>query len=304
MNAFDSGHDFHTETYTQEIRTESQDDSSSLNWRYGFFFSDRSQHGDDLKSLYDLPLITGAPGTAEEQVIDDVHEYDYALYGQATYHATEQLDLTLGLRGELFEEESESGLALTSIAANLIGNNAHSETRTGSLTQGTYMPSAQATWHWNDSQFTWIKFDKAWRPGGVGIYQLSPSKYTKETSWNFELGHKIDLSENRLSVTPILFYSRYDNYQAPFVVNPLVTYETNAKYASARGAELSLSFTPVSRLNLTCNLGYTEARYDEFPGGGYNGEAVAEYSRIHDQQQHRLSATLIRDDRSHAADRL
>lgn len=276
LNAFDSGHDFKTETYTQEFRAESQADSSPVQWRGGFFFSDRSQNGDDLKSLYNLPLIIGAPGVAEENVIDNVNEYDYALYGQATYHATDHLDLTLGLRGELFDEESDSGLGLTSVAASLIGNNAHTETRMGSLKQGTYMPSAQVTWHWDDSQFTWIKFDKAWRPGGVGIYQLSPNKYTKETSWNFELGHKISLWENRLSVTPILFYSLYQNYQSPFVVNPLVTYEANAKYASARGAELSLSLTPVSRLNLTSNLSYTDARYDEYSGGGYNGEAVAD----------------------------
>ena len=276
LNVFDSGQDFETETYTQEFRAESENDSSPLQWRCGFFFSDRAQNGDDLKSIYYLPLITGMPGTAVEEVIDNTDEYDYAIYGQATYHAADQLDLTFGLRGEIFDEESDSGLSVTNAAAALVGNNAHTEMRAGSLAQGTYMPSVQATWHWNDSQFTWFKFDKAWRPGGVGIYQLSANKYTKETSWNLELGHKINLWENRLSITPILFYSLYQNYQSPFVVNPLVTYEANAKYASARGAELSLSFTPVSQLNFTSNFGYTDARYDEFPGEANNGVAVAD----------------------------
>jgi len=275
LNLEDSGHTFKTETYTQEFRAESKDDSSPLQWRGGFFFSDRAQNGDNQNDIFNLPLIIGAPGTADVHIINNVAEYDYALYGQATYHATDRLDITGGLRGEIFSEDSDSGVALTSIAGALTGGAFHNGTRPGSLTQGTYLPSVQATYHWSDIQFSWIKVSKAWRPGGIGIYQFAPSEYTKETSWNFELGHKINLLDNHFSITPTLFYSLYQNYQSPFVVNPLVTYVTNAKYASARGAELSFTFTPISQLSFTSDFGYTDARYDEFSGSANNGDAVA-----------------------------
>ena len=274
LNIEDSGQTLKTETYTQEFRAESQDDSAPLQWRGGFFFSDRSQNGDNQNDIFNLPLITGMPGTADVHAINNVTEYDYAAYGQATYHATDRLDITAGLRGEIFDEESDSGLALTSIAGAILGGGTHSETRPASLTQGTYLPTMQATYHWTEEQFTWAKVSKAWRPGGTGIYQLAPNDYTKETSWNFELGHKIDLWDNRLSLTPTLFYSLYHNYQSPYVVTPLIIYETNAKYASARGAELTLTFTPISQLNLTTNLGYTDAHYDEFSGSANNGDGV------------------------------
>jgi iron complex outermembrane receptor protein len=273
LNIEDAGETFKTETYTQEFRAESKDDSSPLQWRGGFFFSDRAQNGDNENLIFNLPLITGTPGTAEANVINNVTEYDYAAYGQATYHATDRLDLTAGTRGELFSEDSDSGVALTGIAGELLGPGFHNATRPGSLTQGTYLPTVQATYHWSDDQFSWVKVDKAWRPGGVGIYLIAPSGYTKETSWNFELGHKINLLDNHLSITPTLFYSLYQNYEAPYVVTPVIIYETNAKYASARGAELTLNYTPVPQLNLTSNLGYTEARYDEYSGGA-NGSAV------------------------------
>jgi len=273
LNIEDSGQTFKTETYTQEFRAESKDDSSPLQWRGGFFFSDRDQNGDNQNDIFNLPLIIGAPGTADVHIINNVTEYDYALYGQATYHATDRLDITAGMRGELFSEDSDSGLGLTSIAGALTGGAFHNGIRPASLTQGTYLPTVQATYHWTDDQFSWAKVDKAWRPGGVGIYQIAPSGYTKETSWNFELGHKISLLDNHFSITPTLFYSLYQNYQSPFVVTPLVIYETNAKYASARGAELTLTYTPVSRLNFTSNLGYNDARYDEY-SGGTNGDAV------------------------------
>jgi len=274
LNIEDSGQTFKTETYTQEFRAESQNDSSPLQWRGGFFFSHRAQDGDNQNDIFNLPLIIGAPGTAQVHIINNVTEYDYAVYGQATYHVTNQLDVTAGIRGELFSDDSNSGLDLTSIAGAILGGGLHTGTRQGSLTQGTYLPTAQATYHWTDEQFSWIKVDKAWRPGGVGIYQIASSGYTKETSWNFELGHKISLLDNHFSITPTLFYSLYQNYQSPFVVTPLIIYETNAKYASARGAELTLTFTPISQLNFTSNFGYTDAQYDEFSGSANNGDAV------------------------------
>jgi iron complex outermembrane receptor protein len=273
LNIEDAGETFKTETYTQEFRAESQDNSSPLQWRGGLFFNHRAQSGDDENLIYNLPLITGMPGTAEAHVLNNVTESDYALYGQATYHATDRLDLTAGMRGEIFDEDSDSGLGLTGIAGAILGGGFHAGTRPASLTQGTYLPTVQATYHWTDEQFSWAKVDKAWRPGGVGLYQIAPSGYTKETSWNFEIGHKISLLDDHFSITPTLFYSLYQNYQAPFVVTPIIIYETNAKYASARGAELTLTYTPVSRLNFSSNLGYTEARYDEY-SGGVNGSAV------------------------------
>src|ERR1700761_8511092 len=100
---------------------------------------------------------------------------------------------------------------------------------------------AQTTWHWDSSQSTWFKAGKAWRPGGVGIYQIAPGNYSQETSWNFELGHTVDLWDHRLTITPTLFYSLYHNYLAPHIVNPVIIYETNAKYATARGGELTLN---------------------------------------------------------------
>jgi iron complex outermembrane receptor protein len=275
LNVVDTGQDFQTETYTQELRAESTDADSRLQWRTGFFFSDRRQVGDNQDDTYNLPLIVGAPGQALVHIINDAHEDDYALYGQGTYKATDKLDLTLGLRGEVFSEESNSGLYLTSLAPEIVGGGRHTGTREGTVTDGTWLPMAQATWHWDSSQFSWFKADKAWRPGGVGIDQIALGNYSQETSWNFELGHTIDLWNHRLTITPTLFYSLYHDYQAPHVVNPVIIYETNAKYASARGGELTLNCTPVAGLDLTTSFGYTDARYDEFPGNENNGNPIA-----------------------------
>jgi len=274
FNIVDSGQDLKTETYTQEIRAESTDADARLQWRTGFFFSDRRQTGLNQMDRYQLPMIIGQPGVADLDVINDAHEDDYALYGQGTYHVTDHLDFSLGLRGEIFSEESNSGLYLTGMAPVIVGGGLHTGTKEGTVTEGTYLPMAQATWHWDDPQFTWFKVSKAWRPGGVGIYQIAPGNYAKETSWNFELGHTVALWNNRLTITPTLFYSLYDDYQAPHIVNPVIIYETNAKFATARGGELTLNCTPTPGLNLATSFGYTDAHYDEFSSGASNGSPI------------------------------
>jgi iron complex outermembrane recepter protein len=274
LNIVNTGADFRTETYTQEFRATSIDSASDIQWRGGFFYSHRYQDGYNQVDYLHLPFITGMPGTDEGLYINNVTDSDYALYGEATYHPTEKWDLTAGLRGELYDEKRNSGIAVTGIAGALLGG-FHSETRPGSLTQETYLPSAKATYHWTDGQSTWLKLDKAWRPGGVGIYQVAPSNYTKESSLNIELGQSMSFWNNKASITPLLYYSHYENYQAPVFVSPTVAYEANAKYATARGAELSLALSPLPHLQFMSNLGYAEARYDEYSGGATtNGSAI------------------------------
>lgn len=274
LNLVDSGQDFGTEAFTEELRAVSTDASSDVQWRGGFFFSHRTQDGYNQSDIYQLPLITAAPGTADLFALNDVRDDDYAVYGQLTFHPAEQWEVTSGLRGEIFSEDKTSGVALTSIAGALSGGVAHNGVEADSLTQGTYLPSIQATYRWSENQSSWVKLDKAWRPGGVGIYQIAQDKYTKETSWNAELGHNISFWNDKASITPLLFYSRYQNYQSPVAVTPVITYETNAKYATAQGAELSLSANPWPDLTVKSDLGYTEALYNEFPGGANNGDPV------------------------------
>jgi iron complex outermembrane receptor protein len=275
LNIVNTGQDYKTETYTQEFRLTSTDNASDVQWRSGFFYSHRYQDGYNQVDYLHLPFITGMPGTDEGLDINNVTDSDYALYGQATFHPAEKWNLTLGLRGELYDEERISGVAVTGIAGALLGG-FHTETRPGSLMQGTYLPSAKATYHWTEGQATWLKLDKAWRPGGVGIYQIAPNNYTKESSWNIEFGHSMSFWDDKAFVTPLLYYSHYENYQAPVFVSPTIAYETNAKYATARGAELSLALSPLPNLKFMSDLGYTDAHYDEYSGGATtNGSTVS-----------------------------
>ncbi len=257
------GYNQKIETYTEELRIESEDPKADLQWRGGFFFSDRTQSGNIGNETFNIPQV-GVVGTLV--LPNDVEQQDYAFYGQATYRAWDKWDFTGGLRLELVNEDRNSGAEYSNAATAAFGEALFGVSPTngsGSYTGGDFLPSAQVAYHWTDDQLSWFKVSKAWRPGGVGVTELGPN-YDKETSWNFELGHKASFMDDKFLVSPVLFYSHYHNYQTYIVNNPFKTYDANAESATAYGAELSLSAYPLPGLVLNSNWGYTEARYNQF----------------------------------------
>jgi iron complex outermembrane recepter protein len=259
------GFNQHIVTYTEELRVESDDPKADLQWRGGFFFSDRTQTGNNGKVDFDIAPF-GPFGTGTFVIPNDVNEQDYALYGQATYKAWEKWDFTGGLRLEWVNQDRYSGAVYSNAAVKGIGEelfDVSPGTASSSYSGGDFLPSAQVAYHWTDSQLSWFKASKAWKPGGAGEAQIGPN-YDKETSWNFELGHKASFWDDQLTVSPVLFYSRYHNYQTYIVNSPLAIFDANAERATAYGAELSISTHPLPGLELNTNWGYTEARYNKF----------------------------------------
>jgi iron complex outermembrane receptor protein len=272
-NWIDTGFDQKIETYTEELRAESEDPEADLQWRGGFFFSDRTQSGNVASEIFNIPPV-GVDGTLV--IPNDVKQQDYALYGQATYRAWDKWDFTGGLRLELLHEERDSGAVYSNAATAGFGEELFGVSPangSGSYTGGDFLPSAQVAYHWTDEQLSWFKVSKAWKPGGVGVTELGPN-YDKETSWNFELGHKASFLDDKFLVSPVLFYSDYHNYQTYIVDNALKTFDANAKSATAYGAELGLSAFPLPGLALNTNWGYTEARYDQFSAADANGTPI------------------------------
>ena len=268
-----SGFNQNIETYTEELRAESEDPEADLQWRGGFFFSDRTQSGNVDDVTFNIPPI-GVDGTLV--IPNDVKQQDYALYGQATYRAWDKWDFTGGLRLELVHQDRDSGAEYSNAATMGLGEGLFGVspgTASGSYTGDDFLPSAQVAYHWTDEQLSWFKVSKAWKPGGVGVAELGPN-YDKETSWNFELGHKASFLDDKFLVSPVLFYSDYHNYQTYIVDNPLKTFDGNAESATAYGAELSLSAFPLPGLALNTNWGYTEARYDQFSAADANGTPI------------------------------
>ena len=92
--------------------------------------------------------------------------------------------------------------------------------------------------------------------------------YDPEVLWNYELGVKADFFDHRLRINGALFYMDWSDMQVEFLVPQLEgtaggSIISNAKSATSKGLELSLSALPVDNLRVNFNVGYLRAQLGE-----------------------------------------
>jgi iron complex outermembrane receptor protein len=258
------------ESYTQEIRAESDDAESPLQWTGGLFFGTRENNTTGQFTYSNLfGFINGAtifPNNADQN--------NYALFGQAAYTFWDHLELSAGLRLEMVESRRAS--VLDDPLLFFGGSSANA----GKKTTAAASPMAGLTWKWNKDQRTYFRFSRGFQPGDIAsASHLVPGanlEYGPQTSSHFELGHKASFYDGRLTVNPVLYYTDYENYQAFIDLGPPgtpITAVFNAESAYAQGAELQLAAEPFTGLRLVSNLGIQEAKYTSFNRGGrsYDG---------------------------------
>lgn len=88
-----------------------------------------------------------------------------------------------------------------------------------------------------------------------------------ETANSYEVGIKNSLDDGRLIINLAGYYATYDNFQAnnpDLVAGVVVTRFTNAGKISTRGFEADVLWRPVSDLNISGGLAYTDAHVDQF----------------------------------------
>ena len=102
--------------------------------------------------------------------------------------------------------------------------------------------------------------------------------YKPEHSWNYELGTHLEWSEPRLSADISAFYINVSNQQLTVFPEGTTTGRimTNAGKSRSFGGELSISYKPITRLELTGAYGYTNAKFVHFDNGkvDYSGKFI------------------------------
>ncbi|MDO5571869.1 MAG: TonB-dependent receptor [Bacteroidales bacterium] len=92
----------------------------------------------------------------------------------------------------------------------------------------------------------------------------SQIKYKPEYSWNYEIGTKAEVFENKLNVDFSVFYIDVRNQQiSAFSEQGLGRITKNSGKSSSYGVEGSLRYYPISNLAFSATYGYTHATFKE-----------------------------------------
>lgn len=246
-------------TLVQEVRF--SDDTERFDWLMGGFYLGRAEN---LKTSFTVPGAGAAFAAAgfpsdlvfEEDRDDDVKQY--AAFGDASYRITRALEASVGLRW------TRATLDVSSLTAGALSSREEETDLPNKANSIT--PRFALTYQASINTNLYAQAAKGFRVGGVNINTpisalfdpgldpdevLQTQSFTEDTLWNYELGLKSRLFDDRLSVDAAAFFVKWDDIQTDQVLPTGFLFVTNAGNARNFGVELQLAARVTNNLTFT-----------------------------------------------------
>lgn len=190
-----------------------------------------------------------------------------SVFGQATYHITDKLSATAGLRAAFFDVSGMShnwGWA----------NGPESMENNGGSFHGI-SPKYNITYDLTPDVMVYSTVAKGFRSGSsespspvavcgeqlrdeLGI-QSSPTVYTPDSLWSYEVGAKTRAFDRRMTLNGAAYYIDWSNLQERVALRCGFPFTGNYGKARVEGAEAELTLLPIDQLLLHSSASYTEA---------------------------------------------
>jgi len=201
----------------------------------------------------------------------------FALFAQGTWHLSERLDFTAGVRGT-YEEKSAwvtrdaplGGATVTGAAATARRGRAGAYD-SGDLNQYSSSPSGllNLSYRITDDVLGYATLSHGEKSGGVNLAVGSAPVagadsllIGTERANNAELGFKSTLWDHRLQLNANVFWTQVNAYQTnAYDAENRVQYLTNAGSVRSRGVEFESTVIPLRGLTLNINGSYNDVSY-------------------------------------------
>jgi iron complex outermembrane receptor protein len=278
--------------FVQEVRLQSAEQGSKLNWVAGFFYGRQSENTTEI--IYD-PLLrahvieqTGMDLVGPELPGGYIYiqspfkaiDAQYALFGQADMEVLRGLRLTAGLRVARVDFQGEAYEA--SAPANV-----PPITSSASSSQNPVTPRVGVSYQPDRDNLFYASVAKGYRIGGInvalpplcasslaalGYPDGTPPQYESDNVWSYELGEKSSLWDRRILIDASVYWINWQQIQQN-VYLPSCGYEFTANLGKAvsKGGDLDARARVTEALTVGLTLGYSDAAYTEtIPGSSGN----------------------------------
>jgi iron complex outermembrane receptor protein len=259
-----------TTNWSNELRLASNG-GSRIDWTAGLFSENRksdvySQHarGDKATGYLIEPNIV----TYSRHIDDQLQQS--AAFGEATWHITDRLDLTAGLRWYHYEKTIGGATDLPNQLTSS-GGRSTARTEVGAQENG-WLKKINASYRFTPEVMAYLTVADGMRPGGANqnIPDISDNlrTYKGDQLWNYELGVKSQWFDRRLFANVALYQIDWEDMQVSAQTNPVLTggvysFVTNAGKARLRGAEWELTYRPLAGLDLGASFNYIDAKLSQ-----------------------------------------
>lgn len=252
-----------TKDFTQEVRLSSTGESA-LDWTVGAFYQKRKNEVTSEDARADAAtgeIIFPVQLLYRREIFDELEQV--AAFGEGTYHVTDALSLTAGIR---YYDYSKTVSGFTDIGWTLIGAGVRPLNTVDSSQNGTLL-KFNASWQANPDMLFYATASQGFRPGGanqvIGLAaDLTP--YEADKLWNYEAGTKLSLLGRSLTLNLAAFQIDWDNMQVSGrTTNGAFSFLSNAGAARIRGLEAEAFIRPAKGLQLTLAGNYLDAKLTE-----------------------------------------
>jgi len=253
-----------TRQFSEEVRVTSRG-NDRLHWVTGVFYSDLHSTWIEIDSN---PLMSALspPGANPSGTFFDAdnpyHIRQVAAFADGSYKFTNTLEFSTGLRWFRYQSqafENEWGLDASSFTP------LTSPLETTASATG-FNPRFNLSYSPNGDLTSYISASKGFRPGGaneqvpVNLCGVSPLSFGPDSVWDYELGEKAKLFDNRLTINGDIYYIAWTGIQEALLLTCGYEYNANAGNARSFGPELEMSAKLTRQLTLTVNGNYTDAK--------------------------------------------
>lgn len=251
----------------------------SVDWIAGLYYAHTDGHDGSNSIQFNATgnaQITGPAGGVTNQTI--------AAFGQSTWHLTDRLNLTTGLR---FTKDDRKVTYVSQTIPNAtqpyscllrvsVAGNANATPTPCELDreEGFHEPTwnLSVDYKLTDNSLIYAATRHGYRSGGFpgrGQTTETTQAFDAETVNDYELGYKIDtdLAGMPLRVNTAVFYQKYKDIQRNITLNDGATLQNtvrNAASGTIQGGEVEFTFIPVDSLELSGFFSYIDAAYDKW----------------------------------------
>ncbi|GHH13511.1 TonB-dependent receptor [Sphingomonas glacialis] len=315
--------------FMAEARLVSKNDGP-VKWTVGAFYEKQNRHliqdipvaGFDTLSYQNAafgPLATPT-GRYDSKTVDgafssndifsglqDVHEHQFAAYADGTWHVTDRLDLTAGLRYFNFKENYylyEGGAFGV-----LLGKDAQG--RTTGITQSIRStlksngvnPRANISYKLNDNVLIYAEAANGFRYGGAnqpvplgtaGLagrcttqlnsygYSAAPGTFGPDKLWNYTIGEKAKFAGGRVTLNASAYYIDWSDVQTRLRLNCSYFFTDNKGKIASKGVELEAAVKATRNVTLNGSFSFNDstARGDIPTVGAFDGDRTPYSPRV------------------------
>ena len=290
-----SGTDNHQRQFSQEVRVASSG-TRTIDYVLGLFYFWQNvnalghyQQG-PASASWNNPTANqtlanyALNGFLSYSVIEPVTK-SYAAFGEATWHASDALSITAGLR---FTHEDKTGLFDQYTAAgNDLSLLSPADRQAAQALRDAIYPQKRYTTGLKDDALTgrltlsyklapevlaYATWSRGSKSGGLSLGDLPAgvSPVVKpETVNSWEVGLKSQLWDRRIRLNAAAYWTEVRNYQAGITeqigtTSSSIRYISNIPGVRSRGLEADLTFAPTRHVRFTASAAYNEAVYKDY----------------------------------------